>query len=145
MKYLILLLTLTACAPTPEISLGESIGQEFQGYVKEFDETFQVTTQATVQFSDTLPDNMLGLCTTFTRPNDFLNIVSINRKFWETANDWQKEQLIFHELGHCELGLKHDDFMLDYGLPKSLMNKRAIDWWVYRDNREYYLNELKEK
>lgn len=34
-------------------------------------------------------------------------VISVSRMFWDTATEAQKERLIYHEMGHCTLGLKH--------------------------------------
>ena len=34
-------------------------------------------------------------------------VIRVSRMFWDTATEAQKERLIYHEMGHCTLGLKH--------------------------------------
>lgn len=36
-------------------------------------------------------------------------IITIDNEFWAEATTAQRENLIFHELGHCVLGKKHND------------------------------------
>ena len=58
------------------------------------------------------------------------------------------EHAVLHELGHCELGLGHDDGTVMIGqdqLPKSIMNPFA---WsdqtieLFSEHRDYYLEQM---
>lgn len=51
-------------------------------------------------FDEELPENMAGYCV----PGDR---VVINKKMWQTMTSMEKWVLIYHELGHCALGLDH--------------------------------------
>ena len=64
-----------------------------------------------------------------------------------------REQLVFHELGHCLLNLGHDDSTenaLDHNggtsyasdVPSSIMNKLNLNSTYYNLNRNEYLNRL---
>lgn len=58
----------------------------------------------------------------------FKNRMVINNLFWKDLNNLQREQLIFHELGHCLLKLGHDD------IGTNLMNSSDFisdDWYIY--------------
>jgi hypothetical protein len=35
--------------------------------------------------------------------------IVIKRQYWDNASYWDRRELAFHELGHCLLGLNHDD------------------------------------
>ena len=35
--------------------------------------------------------------------------ILINEDGWDSYEEYQKKELIFHELGHCALGLSHSD------------------------------------
>lgn len=78
----------------------------------------------------------LGRCT-----HGDLAIVEISRNAWNRFSDESREQLIFHELGHCLLGRHHTSDIWN-NIPKSIMNPIQFSDWVYVPNRVYYLNEL---
>jgi hypothetical protein len=72
------------------------------------------------------------------------NII-IDETFWNSnASLLYKEMVVFHELGHCFLGLGHNEGLLSNGTCASIMRSGAGDC---RDNyhaasRSYYLDEL---
>lgn len=75
--------------------------------------------------------------------NDFL--VNVD----DPTRDLVREQIMFHELGHCELGRPHRVAMFSYqqmpdqilSVPASIMYP-ALPISSYQFNRQYYLSEL---
>lgn len=59
-------------------------------------------------------DSVIGYC----RPGVELRAVS---SFWDTASGVDRMTLLYHELGHCALGLDHTD-----GIP-DIMNSNILD------------------
>lgn len=77
---------------------------------------------------------------------DVSNLIIIDEKFWNRTdvNDIQRTELVFHELGHCILGRKHDTRLLN-NKPESLMYPQLVSmshFTLYRDNESYYFDEL---
>lgn len=70
--------------------------------------------------------------------------IMINETYWFFYNDWEREQLVFHELGHCALGRMHRDTETPLLIPVSIMSTVMFDYRIYRDNWQYYMNELFE-
>lgn len=74
--------------------------------------------------------------------------VSINKSSWVRLRAESREELIFHELGHCVLGKTHDTSMGWHGgerLPNSIMYDGSISAatpGAYRNNRDYYMLEF---
>jgi len=69
--------------------------------------------------------------------------IFINKKLWETKDEYEKEMLVFHELGHCELGLAHDNQKDSKdGCYKSIMNWKSMPGKCYRKKKKYYRDEL---
>jgi len=74
--------------------------------------------------------------------------IVINREDWALMDEFEKESLIFHELGHCELDRAHDNQKLKNGewtsimrgTPFSACDNDIINYAGTR--REYYLDEL---
>ena len=72
------------------------------------------------------------------------NIV-IDRAFWAKAVDLDREQLMFHELGHCLLGRKHRvDLKRVNQKPVSIMYPTFLGWEIYHENASVYGDYLKE-
>lgn len=72
-------------------------------------------------------------------------IVRINRQFFANASAANKEQVAFHELGHCILNREHDTRTIIYAgvtIPKSIMSPSLFNEYYYITYRTYYLDEL---
>lgn len=82
---------------------------------------------------------LLGLCL----PEQ--HTVLISAKFWANMDDAHKDEVVWHELGHCVLGREHLDLVKD-GHPVSIMMSHGqliCDdevYWFY--NRPHILDEL---
>lgn len=71
--------------------------------------------------------------------------VEIDIATFKVSNEAQRESLLYHELGHCTLGRKHNDSLDVNGFPASLMNSYMFNWYeaaYYSSNRASYLREL---
>lgn len=76
--------------------------------------------------------------------------VEVDPLYWVHADDMAREQLILHELGHCELFREHrNDLLPDiYSIDgKGVQCPASIMHWsfpvdCYQQNRGYYLREL---
>lgn len=59
-------------------------------------------------------------------------VMFINKEHWATINKWEKKELIYHELGHCILGLGHNtDISIMNSLPKDTfyhVKKNGSNW-----------------
>lgn len=74
--------------------------------------------------------------------------VIIDREYWANANEFERQFLIFHELGHCFLLLEHDDRLdFDTNTCLSIMHSTSdsCPFELNDDNRERYLDELFSK
>lgn len=91
----------------------------------------------TVVFTDSLASNILGSC------NMGAQYVRINRALWQTLNSGHREELIFHELGHCVLNRLHDTTEVG-GTPVSIMYPYHLGPTIYADATRYadYQTEL---
>lgn len=74
------------------------------------------------------PKNFIGVC------HYYDNLIQINRKFWNKLSVEEKEQLIFHEAGHCTLNKLHDDsgtnIMNTAGFIQKDTYKRYYDYYI---------------
>lgn len=69
--------------------------------------------------------------------------IEIDKKYWGVISEYQRINLIFHELGHCVLGRDHvswKDFVTK--CPSSLMYESVIDTECIKDNYDAYLKEM---
>lgn len=85
-------------------------------------------------------DNGYCLLSDDANPRIILNTVK-----WNVFNEWEREALVFHELGHCLLHRDHVESMVSRDekmIPKSLMFPYLLSWETYLLNRDYYLEEL---
>jgi len=68
--------------------------------------------------------------------------VTINSNIWETLSDCQKDNLVFHELGHAVLNKGHRNGMYSSGRPRSWMNSVILDNDDCVDFKGEYIEEL---
>lgn len=87
-------------------------------------------TDSSLKFS-TSREKLYGWCQRFDGE------VLINRRNWHTLSTVQKEQLVFHELGHCRLNQDHNDDDL------NVMNTGGfIDEETYTEHYNYFIRKL---
>ena len=94
-----------------------------------------------------MDDKHAGICHSW---SDGHREITINKKYWDNYSDKQREQLIFHELGHCALNRDHNDAtitMNDTVCPESIMRSKIFNLFeiAYCYNYDYghYLQELR--
>lgn len=95
-------------------------------------------------FGSTPNLNETGVC--MWAENETPQII-INERIWNTLNDYDKQEVIFHELGHCVLRrIHHNSTMLGYNgtmtIAESIMYPYRIAGSVYRDHMMHYHDEL---
>lgn len=82
-------------------------------------------------------EDMVGWCKPFIFPMEIM----IQSSFWVDATDLEREEIVFHELGHCVLSLQHDETMESYG-PITIMYPYTLGESIYKPKREHYIKEL---
>jgi len=68
-------------------------------------------------------------------------IITIDTNYWDVADEFEKQELIYHELGHCILNRDHCE-VKENGKPVSLMEPEMVGSSFYQENREKLINEL---
>jgi hypothetical protein len=110
-----------------------TIDAEFIPYVRDFEENMGVkVTGINIRFGNTRYPT-IGWC----QITPGLNEIEIDSAFWMSADDKAREQLLYHELGHCILYLDHDDRRVrinNANIEGSIMNT------YFFGNRDYYRN-----
>lgn len=95
-------------------------------------------------YFEELDDNIIGTCTI--RPTK--RLIKIDPSYWALVeDDLEREQLMFHELGHCVLNRGHDETLTDLGpyhdVPTSLMYPVAFAYYDYYSGfHDHYMREL---
>jgi hypothetical protein len=69
-------------------------------------------------------------------------VITVSQEAWLSSTDAEREELVFHELGHCVLRLKHVAGVNEEGIPSSIMDPIEIKSSIYSQNRAYYLKTL---
>ena len=131
------------------------IDTPFQEYVDRFiEEAAQRGTQ--IDFSDTglqiqfgtVPPEAAGVCNGRGDGTSGSHVIYVRRSSWNEYSDSQRERLVFHELGHCELNRGHLNDTLPNGEWLSIMRGDPLpkDIQFYTNftgrRRTYYVNEL---
>lgn len=122
------------------------IDEALAGNTQLFEKIYGTRVTVTAMFTDNMPPDEFGLCKYYGK-NDRRNIIYINRAWWDQADFYSRQQLMFHEMGHCVLGLKHKEGLTALGqyvnAPASIMYAMPFgEYGVYRENLQYYWNEL---
>lgn len=133
--FLLLVLLCSGCGRLPHVT------KSAQVHVKEFERVYRVRSKVSVYLKQ-LTNGLAGLCTRYSR-NSPDNSIYLNVTRWEGLSHYGREQLIFHELGHCVLGFDHRNDVLPNDYEKSIMYGKFFgDQWYYEYFRDYYLREL---
>lgn len=119
---------------------------EFTPYVQEFEKYYNDKVKTPIIFGDKFEKSVIGVCIEY---NKHIKIIKINPRFWNQADTYEREALVFHELGHCELNKDHNDAIFEitdnHFIPASLMRSNLLDGNIYTTNRTYYIYELFKK
>lgn len=159
---LLALSVMTACGPMyqgPDMQ-DQNIDSGLAKYLSEFQSQGAargISTDAshlTMTFSESMPSSsiqgtsILAYCQRSSKGQDIV----VKGSSFNAMSVSDREHLIFHELGHCLLGLRHDnarETALDYfgdgfvnNVPSSIMNELHFGAWLYSPNRVNYLNRL---
>ena len=85
--------------------------EELKPFVAEFEEIFEVNVSYPVYLTDDLPGYTNGICTGFLVDNKkFVPMaIKISKQVWEHGTESARKKLMWHELGHCSLELRHNE------------------------------------
>ena len=125
----------------------ENINPEFQKYVDLF--ISEASKRGKIVNAQFLKVNFNPNSSQSSLCNNAGHQILINKTVWNKIDDIEKEKMIFHEMGHCILGLNHNNCILGDGSSESIMC--AIGDSCFSDycfanfggtRRDYYLNQL---
>ena len=94
-----------------------------------------------VRFHKFGEDGPAGRCKSYGGENPE---IWVNDELKDFAMSYEVEYIVFHELGHCVLGLPHDDTVV-LGKPFSMMHPTMMDIKHYVKNKEAYWREMFSK
>ena len=112
-----------------------NVDDAFVEYVSRFERHYGEAVEVGVNFGS-LKD-AVGICYYVT------GNIEIDREYWNTHGEAAKEELIFHELGHCVLGREHNEHMIG-DCPASIMYP-TLTPGCYKKHKDYYIKELFDK
>lgn len=143
-----LLLLVTACGPNVESSLHElpylgdvHVQAECEQYYGRWErETGIPIMYVSCRIEPLNMPNVVGVCETLHR----YKAIRLDAEWWKVLGAHQREQLMFHELGHCVLGRGHDTELHPDGRPMSIMFPNLLKAHVYGEHRHEYIKELTE-
>lgn len=82
-------------------------------------------------------DTLAGYCVHFS------NKIILNSLLWSNYSYDMREQLLFHELGHCTLKRSHITSKdLSDGCPQTIMTPFLMSKRCYKKHKQYYHKEL---
>jgi len=150
MKYLLLLI-LMGCGhfhsfdhvhDSTEVKPGGPTDPEFDSFILDFEIRTELdVSHIPVQF-DNLKDNKVGVCHTWSNGK---SKILIDRGQWEDKlSELQKEALIWHEFGHCELNFGHNDSQRPDKCPTHIMNWQLLSHYCYDKHYDDYIDRFLE-
>ena len=104
------------------------VASELAPLWEEFGERVAYAGDVPGKFVDKMEGDDVGVCETKTLGGKVLwKRVSILRSAWDSYSADLRKELVFHELGHCVLGLEHDETLGSDGRPESIMFPRVFE------------------
>jgi hypothetical protein len=135
---LIALLSLASCGAKKVYHTKVNIHPDAQSFVSTFEQKSNIKIRdLEVTFSDKIADGILGYCQVGSRTERKATLqgaedhiyatptIVLNSNYWYTgrlATDSDREQLVYHELGHCILGRPHVNSASSIMFPYHLTN-----------------------
>ena len=83
-------------------------------------------------------DRAVGVC------NYLFKEITIDKGYWKNASEIKRKALVWHELGHCDLFLLHNNSMFGDMCPKSVMNSFIPSEWCLNKYWEKYKREFRK-
>jgi len=147
MKFLFCSLPLiTSACGSIDLTRDVYVEPEFMAYVEDFQMQTGLTNIIPISFKKIEEEYIIALCYNYN--NTSKNYIEIDRDEFNQLNDAEKQETIYHELGHCLLNRAHDETILKsttYGIktsiPKTIMYPYVFGS-KYLQYKQYYVNEL---
>ena len=109
--------------------------EHYLDYREQYLGSRRVNYRITLEFG-VLPEPIIGRCITKYSSDGYKSkYIVIDREEWITMVDLDREQLLFHEFGHCDLDKSHTDHL-------SIMYPYQLYTSYYKLHREEFIREL---
>lgn len=154
-SYLAILLLIGGCGlrPDDKQSIEEPSDYQSDSTFDTFKDSFSNDTghsasSIAIVFASDMSDTIAGMCYYYNdRTYADYNYIKINSKYWKDYSLLQREQLIYHELGHCVLYKDHNDARnKTTGCPVSIMNSYMFSLYestnCYQKYHSNYISDL---
>lgn len=110
-------------------------------YVQRYESTFgrDVSSQTITmvdKIENTSAPGTVGVC--FSGADE----IHILRSYWDKASDLQKQMVVFHELGHCDMHEEHRVGLQPDNCANSIMYPYTLSDTCYTEHMSDYLKEL---
>lgn len=135
--YCLLLLLLSGCGNNLHIEA------KYQPYVTAFEKRsitygnpVQITNLKICTVPTITPNNVIAQCFYYITPT-----IKVSEEFWSQMDVYLREQVLFHEIGHCILHRGHRSD-LNNNIPLSIMNPYELSADQYKNNYVQYMHEL---
>lgn len=133
----------SGCGSYPSIAPRQStIDPEFIPFVEKFEKEQNEVVDIDIMFKAT-EGQIVALCWRYDYNKQGISI-EVDPNFWFSSTEMEKEETIYHELGHCILARDHTEELIDYKVPKSIMYPYVFSL-AYEKYRSYYVDELKNQ
>lgn len=122
---------------------------EFLAYVEDFEMQTGEKNIIPISFKTIEEEYVIALCYNYN--NTSKNYIEVDPEEYNKLSDSEKEETIYHELGHCLLNREHDETILkasSYGIPRSIPKTIMYPYVFgkfYLQYKNYYVNELLDK
>jgi hypothetical protein len=135
----------------PEARLFTDLDPDLQPYVAAFSKEYGIP-QGDLTGGFVITSQFLGRCST--TPQSMRDVFSkssreilIDRNTWVTGTELDRELVIYHELGHCLMNLRHNDNTIKKQgqiIAESLMYSNDRYDWAYPRFHTYYIEQLRQ-
>jgi len=152
LSFSFITLLLLGCGIDPlknKWTTSNEIEPEFLSYVEEFKLKTGLQHSVKMSFGDIEKEDVIAYCYNYS--NLKKNYIVVDRTNYNELSDLEKEETIFHELGHCILFRNHDETILKatetrlkYNLYKSIMYPYVFGGVKYQKHKTYYQTELND-
>lgn len=149
--YCLIALFLIGCAkPQPPVSAPVVVDPALAPYLVSFNHDIGVNTDGiSVGFADTSGNanplgETVGECIVYSEGSTVVQrVIQIDPTYWATCNANERQQLVYHELGHCAMGLQHITGVDSNNCPLSIMYPYVFGGSnCYSSQMPYYFQEL---
>lgn len=139
---MVAIVSLTNYACGPGIDTQNHVEEEAKEHLRKFNIVYGMNVDINIKYSD-LPKGVVAYCLTYTfQPNH----IEIDKTAFKSYDYYGREEVVFHELGHCVLNRNHDDSEITIRgekIPTSIMYPHVFgSASFYKENLTYYYKEL---